>query len=393
MENNKTRTVVALIVMVAVVTLAVMFMLNVKGCQAKVSAETTATTSTETSAEPTSTTTADPDDEKKTPTEADATSIPVELLKKRFGEAPEFKSTSTLAEEGKRVEDTKIYDGVTYKVVPPDNLEGIIKEILSNPIYLSGVDLALREAKLVGQSDWSNKFHQSFDPLTTGWWEKWVEKRSDGKLYVTEAYYEIAMRYACIVEGMQYVKVVKDGQKAKVHFPLNVEMEVCYKSTNQEKYPFWIYKFQFKDGREVFIGINQVDYRWAIFPPVPTPTPTKKVTPTPTESKKVTPTPTETKTTPKQKKNDPVRRNKNKDAAADIGTPSNAENHNNSTAKTTEPVSPKKASAATPTPKPTVASTKKPAATQAPTKKATATPKPTPKVITGTAPKTDPDDK
>ena len=181
MDNDKRRTVVALIVMVAVVTLAVMFMLNVKGCQAKVSAETTATTSTETSAEPTSTTTANPDDEKKAPTEADATSISVELLKKRFGEAPEFKSTSTLAEEGKRVEATKIYDAVTYKVVPPDNLEGIIKEILSNPIYLSGVDLALREVKLVGQSDWSNKFHQSFDPLTTGWWEKWVEKRSDGK--------------------------------------------------------------------------------------------------------------------------------------------------------------------------------------------------------------------
>ena len=392
MENEKKRTVVVLIVMVAVVTLAVMFMLNAKGCQANASAnETSATTSTDASAEPTSTTT-NPSDEQKAPTEADATNISVALLEKRYGKAPEFKSTSTLAEEGERSKATGIYDAVTYKVVPPDTLEGVIKEMLSNPIYLSDVDLALREVKLVGQSDWSNKFHNSFDPLTTGWWEKWVEKRSDGKWYVTKAYHEIAMRYACIVEGMQFVKVVKDGQKAKVHFPLNVEMEVAYRSTNQEKYPFWIYRFRFKDGREVFIGINQVDYRWAIFPPVPTPTPTKKVTPTPTESKKVTPTPTETKTTPKQKKNDPVKRNKNKDAAANIGTPSNAENHNNSTAKTTEPVSPKKASAATPTPKPTVAPTKKPTATQAPTKKATATPKPS-KVITGTAPKTDPDDK
>lgn len=357
--------------------------------------QTTAATS-----QSTSETTKKPDPD-PIPSEADVEKYSDEYLEKKCGEPRVFKNTSTKLTEGERVKATGgIYDAVTFKVSPKEPIiDGVLEEMLSNPIYLSGVDLALREVGLVGQSDWAKKFHDSFDPVTTEWWEKWIEKdKATGVWHVTKEYHLIAARYCCIVEGMQYIKAV-EGCKVKAHFPLNVEMEVCYKSTSQEKYPFWVFKFQFKDGRKIFIGINQLDYRWAIIPPVATPTPTKKVTPTPTETKKVTPTPPSNK--PKSKKNDPIVRNTNPNVAADIGSKDNPGNHDNNTKKTPEPTSPKSFNnTASPTPKPTA--TSKPTATPTNKPKATPTRAPAPSkepavkndgINQGPAPKSDPDDK
>ena len=397
MADNNTKLSGAIVGGVAVVLiafLAVGVLLNAKGCTVKASAETTATT---TAADPTATPKpTEPPVKQKT--EEEVSSYTDEKLLEIFGQPRPFKRTSTKIDEGARVKATGFKDAVTYDANPKDDLEGVINEILTNPIYLSNADLALREVNVVGQSDWAKKFHASFDPVTTEWWQQWIEKKDDGNWYVTKEYHLIACRYACIIRGLQFVKEV-ESSKIKVHFPLNVEMEVSYRSTSQEKYPFWVYKFQFKDGRVIYVGINKLDYRWAILPPGPTPTPTKKVTPTPTESKKVTPTPT---TKPKSKKNDPINRNKDKNAAADIGTPDAAENHDNNTTKTSEPTSPKKQSAATPTPKPTTTSIPKATPTTKPAKSNDSVNQksPTPKienglkgdkVVTGTAPNKDPD--
>lgn len=315
---------------------------------------------------------------KPSTSEEEASSWTEEALLARFGDVREFKATSTKVLTGERVGATGIFDAVTYDV-KPEGLDGVVEEILSNPIYLSGVDQALREIGVVGESDWAKKFTSSYDPVTTEWWEQWVEKK-DGKWYVTRDYFLIAARYAVIVQGLQHYRDV-DKADVKVHFPLNVEMEVCYRSEKGEDYPFWVYQFVYKDGRVEYIGINKMDWRWAVIPPVPTPTPTSSPTPTPPVTTSTpTPTPPVSTTTPtptpqpKDRGNDPVYRNDDNNAAADIGSPSNPENHDNNMSETPEPTSPGSYSnVATPTPKPTSA----PTATPKPTSAPTATPKPT----------------
>ena len=215
---------------------------------------------------------------KPSTSEEEASSWTDEALFKRFGDGREFKPSSTKVLTGERVEATGIFDAVTYDV-KPEGLDGVVEEILSNPIYLSGVDQALREIGVVGESDWAKKFTPSYEPVTTEWWEQWIEKK-DGKWYVTREYFLIAARYAVIVQGLQYYRDVEKAD-AKVHFPLNVEMEVCYRSEKGEDYPFWVYRYVYKDGRVEYIGINKMDWRWAVIPPVPTPTPTSTPTPTP----------------------------------------------------------------------------------------------------------------
>ena len=366
MEGNRRKRILSCIVIVLGVAffalLCIAIGCSLKGC----SAQTTETTET-TIGVATPTPTPPP-----SISEEDASSYTDEQLLSIYGQPRGFKRTSTKIDVEPRVEATKIFDAVTYNV-SPEGLDGIVEEILSNPIYLSGVDQALRECKIVGQSDWSNKFRASYEPVTTEWWEQWIEKdAATGKWYVTKEYHLIAARYCCIVKGLQYLREV-DKAKVSVHFPLNVEMEVCYRSENDDKYPFWVYRFIFKDGREIYIGINQIDYRWAIIDPIPTPTPTTKPpTPTPTTTEPPTPTlttkpPTPTPVTqPKRPQNDPINRNTDPGAAADIGTPSDPANHDNQTTETPEPTSPSSyTNQATPTPKPTTASS------------ATATPKPT----------------
>lgn len=367
-----------------------------------ISAATTETTTTST-ATPTPTPPPTPDEET-------VSSYTDEQLLKLFGQPREFKRTSTKLDLEPRVEATGIFDAVTYNV-KPEGLDGICEEILSNPIYLTGVDQALREVDVIGESDWAKKFFDSYNPITTEWWEQWIEKdTASGKWYVTKDYHLIAARYCCIVKGMQYWRDI-DKADIKCHWPLNVEMEYCFRSDEGEDYPFWVYRLVFKDGRIIYIGINQLDYRWAIIPPVPTPTPTSTPTPTPPPD---TPTPTPPTSTstptptpqPKNRQDDPINRNTNPSAAADIGSPSDPENHNNQVEETPEPTSPGSyTNQVTPTPVPTApTSTPKPTEAPKPTPttapKPTEAPKPTPSVEpgvsgdgvnTGKAPTTDPD--
>ena len=370
-----------------------------------ISAATTETTTTSTE---TPTPTPPP-----TPDEETVSSYTDEQLLQLFGQQPrEFKRTSTKLDLEPRVEATGIFDAVTYNV-KPEGLDGICEEILSNPIYLTGADQALREVGVIGESDWAKKFFDSYNPITTEWWEQWIEKdAASGKWYVTKEYHLIASRYCCIIMGMQYWRDI-DKADIKCHWPLNVEMEYCFKSDEGEDYPFWVYRLVFKDGRIIYIGINQLDYRWAIIPPVPTPTPTSTPTPTPPPD---TPTPTPptststpTPTPPSQQKSrqdDPINRNTDPSAAADIGSPSDPENHNNQVEETPEPTSPGSyTNQVTPTPVPTApTSTPKPTEAPKPTPttapKPTEAPKPTPSVEpgvsgdgvnTGKAPTTDPD--
>lgn len=367
-----------------------------------ISAATTETTTTST-ATPTPTPPPTPDEET-------VSSYTDEQLLKLFGQPREFKRTSTKLDLEPRVEATGIFDAVTYNV-KPEGLDGICEEILSNPIYLTGVDQALREVDVIGESDWAKKFFDSYNPITTEWWEQWIEKdTASGKWYVTKDYHLIAARYCCIVKGMQYWRDI-DKADIKCHWPLNVEMEYCFKSDEGEDYPFWVYRLVFKDGRIIYIGINQLDYRWAIIPPVPTPTPTSTPTPTPPPD---TPTPTPPTSTstptptpqPKNRQDDPINRNTDPSAAADIGSPSDPENHNNQVEETPEPTSPGSyTNQVTPTPVPTApTSTPKPTEAPKPTPttapKPTEAPKPTPSVEpgvsgdgvnTGKAPTTDPD--
>lgn len=367
-----------------------------------ISAATTETTTTST-ATPTPTPPPTPDEET-------VSSYTDEQLLKLFGQPREFKRTSTKLDLEPRVEATGIFDAVTYNV-KPEGLNGICEEILSNPIYLTGVDQALREVDVIGESDWAKKFFDSYNPIATEWWEQWIEKdTASGKWYVTKDYHLIAARYCCIVKGMQYWRDI-DKADIKCHWPLNVEMEYCFKSEEGEDYPFWVYRLVFKDGRIIYIGINQLDYRWAIIPPVPTPTPTSTPTPTPPPD---TPTPTPPTSTstptptpqPKNRQDDPINRNTDPSAAADIGSPSDPENHNNQVEETPEPTSPGSyTNQVTPTPVPTApTSTPKPTEAPKPTPttapKPTEAPKPTPSVEpgvsgdgvnTGKAPTTDPD--
>lgn len=351
MKSSRGRVVAAALLVIACTVLLLMI---IKARPAKAQMKETTTTASVTTQVSQSQATPTPT---PAPGEKEVSSITDEKLREIYREyiGASFKDTSTKYRYKDRVAATKsnketstgINDAVTFDV------KNIIDEIFRNPIYLSGVDLALREVKVIGQSDWSKKFHDSFTPVTTEWWEHWVEKGPDGTWRITDEYFLIAARYCCIVEGLQYYREV-NKTKVVSHFPLNTEMEVCFKSTKQEKYPFWVYIIRFKDGRTILIGINKVDYRWAILKRVPTPTPKKntptpkKNTPTPSTSKKVTPTPK-----PKSKKNDPIHRNKDSGPAADIGSPSNPANHNNNTQKTPEPTSPKTyTKTVTPTPKP-----------------------------------------
>lgn len=378
--DRKKKSILSCIVIVLGVVLFVLLCVAMGSALRGCSAQTTETTETTIGVvTPTPTPTPAP-----SISEEDASSYTDEQLLLIYGQPREFKRTSTKIDVEPRVEATKIFDAVTYNV-SPEGLDGICEEILANPIYLSGVDPALRECKIVGQSDWANKFRSSYEPVTTEWWEQWIEKdAATGKWYVTKEYHLIACRYCCIIKGLQFYREV-DQAKVDVHFPLNVEMEVCYRSENDEKYPFWVYRFIFKDGRVIFIGINKIDYRWAILKPVPTPTPTTKPpTPTPTTTEPPTPTPTTkpptpTPTTqPKRPQDDPINRNTDPSAAADIGTPSDPGNHNNQVDETPEPTSPSSyTNQVTPTPEPTKAPTAAPTAVPTTPPKPTSTPKPT----------------
>lgn len=250
---------------------------------------------------PTPTPTAAPKEE-PTPviSEEEVTGYSDEKLLEAFGQPYIFKGTSTLTELEDRVKATGVVDAVTYDL----NDNQIYKEILSNPIYLSDVALCWEEAGLVGDSDWFKEFKSSFDPATTNWWYRWVEKCPDGNYRVTMEYHLIACRFCCIWGGLQYVDVAEANQvTVKAHFPLNAEMEVAFRSETIEGYPWWIYEAVFKDGRVVQLGINQLDYRWAItqikIKRDPTPTPTATPTPPkdpPTNKPTATPTPTPTET-------------------------------------------------------------------------------------------------
>ena len=381
-------TLLGLILVSAVAVILALFMQG-----SPITAATTETTETSTSITATPTSTPAPDEET-------VSSYTDEQLLQLFGQPREFKRTSTKLDLEPRVEATSIFDAVTYNV-QPEGLEGICEEILSNPIYLTGVDQALREVEVVGESDWAKKFFDSYNPITTEWWEQWIEKdTASGKCYVTKDYHLIAARYCCIILGMQFWR---DIDKADIicHWPLNVEMEYCFRSEEGEDYPFWVYRLVFKDGRIIYIGINQLDYRWAIIPPVPTPTPTSTPTSTPPTETTTPPTPTDTPPptdtpAPKNRESDPITRNTDPSAAADIGSPSDPENHNNQVEETPEPTSPGSyTNQVTPTPVPTApTSTPKPTPTTAP--KPTETPTVEPGVAgdgvnTGKAPTTDPD--
>ena len=316
------------------------------------------------------------------PSEEEVSDYPAEVLHAKYGQSPvEFKNSSTKFVLQERVDATGFADGVTYGVKPAIDptsdrpLEGIVEEILSNPVYLTGVDQALREVGFIGNSTWSQEFLESYDPFTTEWWCKWIEKGPDGKWYVTEEYFLIAARYACIIEGLSYYAEV-DKTDVIAHWPLDPEREICIRSEQGEDYPFWVFRLLFKDGREVFIGINEKDWRWAVLPPVPTPTPTGTPTPTPSEDEP-TPTPSEDEPTPtptsavKNREDDVINRNSDPTVAADIGSPDNPENHDNITVETPEPTSPPTyTNVATPTPTsaptPTTATTTTTTTTEAP---------------------------
>ena len=262
----------------------------------KVDPVTTTTTETTVTVEEPTATTPTP---APTPsvTEYEVSGYSDEALIAEFGYPRNFKGSSTLTEMDARVKATSVYDAVTY------NVDEICEEMLANPIYLSDVALALEEAGLVGDSDWFKEFKSSFDPVTTNWWYKWIEK-TNGEWKTTMEYHLLACRFVC---GLEYDGVAEANEiTVKVHFPLNPEMEVAYRSETSEKYPFWIYKAYFKDGKVVTFGINQLDYRWAIITqtsvkkdPTPTPTPKKDPPPvvsTPTPVPTATPTPEPTST-------------------------------------------------------------------------------------------------
>lgn len=241
-----------------------------------------------------------PTEEKLTVTESEVTTFTEEQLTKVFGEVRNFRDASTLARMEERRKATGFYDAVSFDV------KDVVEEILSNPIYLSGVDQCLREVGLVGQSTWAKEFEASFEPVSTEWWSKWIERTDDGTWKVTREYHLIACRYACIFVGFEAQGLVQPANvTVKKHWGLDPEMEVCIPSNTNEKYPFYSYKAIYKDGKEIEIGINQLDGRWAIIisvrpkptstpKPTTTPKPTKKPTPTPT--KKPDPTPTSTPT-------------------------------------------------------------------------------------------------
>ena len=241
-------------------------------------------------------------EEKLTVTENEVTTFTEEQLTKVFGEVRNFRDASTLAKMEERRKATGFYDAVSFDV------KDVIEEILSNPIYLSGVDQCLREVGLVGQSAWAKEFEKSFEPVSTEWWSKWIERADDGTWKVTREYHLIACRYACIFVGFEANGLVQPANvTVKKHWGLDPEMEVCILSETNEKYPFYSYKAIYKDGKEIEIGINKLDGRWAIIISAkPKPTSTPKPTTTPKPTKKPDPTPKPTKKPTQQPTKEPT---------------------------------------------------------------------------------------
>lgn len=393
---------------------------SLRGCNSKLLEETETSATTTVTPTPTSV----PD--KPSITEEEVGSYTDSELLAMFGGPREFKRTSTKIDIGPRVEKTGFIDGVTYDLPEYDTTEEmsesdklkyrLCEELLSNPIYATGVDEFLREAEIIGHSTWAEEFNKAYNPTTTEWWETLIEKDSTtGKWYNKMDHHLRMCRYACFIQGLTYVGEV-DSTKVICHFPLDPEMEVCFKSENDEKYAFWVYKYVYKDGTEIYIGINKFDYRWALIPKPPTPTPTNSPTPTPSTSTP-TPTPTTTTSTPtptptgsqKRPQDDPINRNTDDNAAADIGSPSNPANHDNDMRETPEPTSPGSYdNVVTPTPTTaptgptsTPTTTPSPTPTGSPSNRGSGqtTPRPTPSVEpgvaddginTGTAPNSDP---
>ncbi len=356
---------------------------SLRGCSNKL-VETTETSAT-TTATPTPTSVPD----KPSITEEEVGSYTDSELLAMFGGPREFKKTSTKIDLEPRVAATFI-DGVTYDIPvleysatdisEAEKLkDSLCEETLSNGIYATGVDGVFREAGIIGNSDWANTFHDEYYPTKTEWWEELLEKdASTGKWFNKMDHHLIMCRYCCFIQALTYVGEV-DSTKVICHFPLDPEMEVCFKAENDERYAFWVFKYTYKDGREVYIGVNKIDYRWAIVTKPPIPTPTNSPTPTPTTTTSTpTPTPTTTTSTPtptpsgssKRPQDDPINRNTDDNAAADIGSPSNPANHDNDMRETPEPTSPGSYDNVV-TPTPTTAPTR-------PTSTPTTTPSPTP---------------
>lgn len=218
-----------------------------------------------------------------------------------YGERRVFNGASTLSHASARAEATGFYDAVTYGFTGSG---WVIEEMLNNPIYLMDVDACLHELGIVGESEWAQAFEANDN------YEDWIEY-TNGNWYVTQKYHLIACRYAEIVKCANYLGVYSDKDYTlDKHWPLNAETETIYEETKPETYDFYVFSFVFKDGTEIYFGINTIDGRWAtittVTPPDPTPT-TPPATPTPTTPEEptptttpppATPTPTPTPTTP-----------------------------------------------------------------------------------------------
>ena len=231
-----------------------------------------------------------------------------EALLYNFGAPRQFDPRSTLAYLDKRSAATGILDAVTYNLTATGN-NWLVDNMLANPIYVQGADLMFRKLGIIDETTAWAKAEDDFN--------KAIERKEDGKWYVTLEQHLTAAKYTMLLTAAKYLDEPVDNFKLIEHYPLDPDREVVITSTEPEKYEFYLFQFETKDGSKSYFGINKLDGRFAVFERVkaaPKPTATPKPTSTPKPSPTPTPQPTPTPTPKPTPEVDP---DKDKDADTD----------------------------------------------------------------------------
>ena len=278
---------------------------------------TTVTTTPVASADPTATPTAAPEDQKIDELLKLVGTFDDEALLKKYGAPRKFDPKSTLACLNERVTATGFIDAVTYNF--DQGAHWGVENMLANPIYVQGADLMFRKLGIITDETVWAKVEPDFNKL--------IERQANGEWYIKLEQHLLAARYTMLLTAARYIEEPVDNFKLIEHYPLDADREVIVTSAEPEKYDFYIFQFETKDGEKSYFGINKVDGRFAVFErvkeapkptstPKPSPTPTPKPSPTPTPNPTPTPEPDKDKDTDKDKdKNEET--DKNKDGETD----------------------------------------------------------------------------
>lgn len=233
----------------------------------------------------------------------------------KFGEPMLFNQHSLRNHIEERMEATGFADAVTYSEAEPEEKaedgwieQFVIDETRSNPIYADMMYSALAEIGIMTeQSAWSQDYALNRDDPY--YWVEGVVKLDDGTYELPEEVYEKLLNNENVNVSEEFnwysselvwlfelnsknlgIKNTKDGWKVVKMYSLDADAQRIVELEKTDKYDFYVFEFDWKDGTKKYLGINTIDYRILILEPTtPTTTPKPKPAPTPTPTTTTTP--------------------------------------------------------------------------------------------------------